>query len=138
MTEPAGGARKIPLFREGLDLDLRQSGAGASELGLEVKDSYLNAVGVLHGGAVFTLVDASMACAIMETLGEGETCVSVEIKVNNVAPVRSGTIIARSTIGHRGRTLVHVETDVRTTHGRLVAKGLGTFFVRPPHGTGSA
>ena len=95
--------------------------------------SHLNAVGVLHGGAVFTLVDTGMACAIMETLHQGETCVSVEIKVNNVAPVRGGTtLVARSVVGHRGRTLAHVETDVRTERGRLVAKGLGTFFIRTP------
>lgn len=124
--------RKIPLFKEGVELELVQSGVGASEVTLDVKPSHLNAVGVLHGGAVFTLVDTGMACAIMETLQQGETCVSVEIKVNNVAPVKSGTIVARSTIGHRGKTLVHVETDVRTSHGRLVAKGLGTFFVRTP------
>lgn len=125
-------ARKIPLFKEGVELELHQSGGGAAEVTLDVKPSHLNAVGVLHGGAVFTLVDTSMACAIMETLRQGETCVSVEIKVNNVAPVKEGTIVARSVIGHRGKTLVHVETDVRTSHGRLVAKGLGTFFVRTP------
>jgi len=124
--------RRIPLFKEGFELELVQSSAGAAVVQLAVKPSHLNAVGVLHGGAVFTLVDTSMACAIMETLRQGETCVSVEIKVNNVAPVKEGTIVARSAVGHRGRTLVHVETDVRTTHGRLVAKGLGTFFVRTP------
>jgi uncharacterized protein (TIGR00369 family) len=127
--------RKIPLFKEGIELELVQSSAGASEVSLHVKASHMNAVGVLHGGAVFTLVDSSMACAIMETLKLGETCVSVEIKVNNVAPVREGTtIVARSAIGHRGKTIVHVETDVRTAHGRLVAKGLGTFYVRSKSG----
>lgn len=127
--------RKIPLFLEGIELDLVQSSGGAAVVSLDVKPSHMNAVGVLHGGAVFTLVDASMACAIMETLNLGETCVSVEIKVNNVAPVKEGTIVARSAIGHRGKTLVHIETDVRTSHGRLVAKGLGTFFVRSKSGS---
>jgi uncharacterized protein (TIGR00369 family) len=127
--------RKIPLFKEGIELELVSSSAGASEVSLNVKASHMNAVKVLHGGAVFTLVDSSMACAIMETLKLGETCVSVEIKVNNVAPVREGTtIVARSAIGHRGKTIVHVETDVRTAHGRLVAKGLGTFYVRSKSG----
>ncbi len=127
--------KKIPLFKEGIELELVQSSAGASEVSLLVRASHMNAVGVLHGGAVFTLVDSSMACAIMETLRLGETCVSVEIKVNNVAPVREGTtIVARSAIGHRGKTIVHVETDVRTAHGRLVAKGLGTFYVRSKGG----
>ena len=123
---------KVPLFQEGIELEIVQSSNGVAEVALDVKPSHLNAVGVLHGGAVFTLVDTSMAVAIMETLKQGETCVSIEIKVNNVAPVKEGTIIARSVIGHRGKTIVHVESDVRTSHGRLVAKGLGTFFVRTP------
>jgi uncharacterized protein (TIGR00369 family) len=125
-------SRQISLFHEGIDPLLVQSGGGASEVTLEVKRSHMNAVGVLHGGVVFTLVDTGMACAIMETLRQGETCVSVEIKVNNIAPVREGKLVARSVVGHRGQTLAHVETDVRTQNGRLVAKGLGTFFIRTP------
>jgi acyl-CoA thioesterase len=127
-TEP----RPVRLFREGIDLMLLSSGGGASEVSLEVLPSHMNAVGVLHGGAVFTLVDTGMACAVMDLLRQGETCLSVEIKVNNIAPIRAGTILARSTVAHKGTTLAHVETDVRTAHGRLVAKGLGTFFVRTP------
>ena len=123
---------KVPLFQEGIELEIVNSSNGVAEVALSVRPSHLNAVGVLHGGAVFTLVDTSMAVAIMETLKQGETCVSIEIKVNNVAPVKDGTIVARSVIGHRGKTIAHVETDVRTSHGRLVAKGLGTFFVRTP------
>ncbi len=122
--------RKIPLFAGGIDLELVQSGGGAAEVSLDVKPTHMNAVGVIHGGAVFTLVDTSMACAIMDTLKLGDTCVSIEIKVNNVAPVREGTIVARSTILNRGKTIVTVETDVRTSHGRIIAKGLGTFYVR--------
>lgn len=124
--------RPVQLFREGIDLTLIQSGGGASEVSLAVKPSHMNAVGVLHGGAVFTLVDTGMACALMDMLRQGETCVSVEIKVNNIAPIRAGTIVARSSVGHRGTTLAHIETDVRTSHGRLVAKGLGTFYIRTP------
>jgi acyl-CoA thioesterase len=132
MSETRRSGEKVPLFREGIELVLLSSGGGASEVELEVRPSHMNAVGVLHGGAVFTLVDTGMACALMELLKQGESCVSVEIKVNNVAPIREGAIVARSTVGHRGKTLAHVETDVRTKHGRLVAKGLGTFYIRTP------
>ncbi|MBI3723214.1 PaaI family thioesterase [bacterium] len=124
--------RRIALFKEGIDLELLSSGGGASEVSLQVKPSHMNAVGVLHGGAVFTLVDSGMACAIMELLRQGETCVSIEIKVQNVAPVREGTLVASSVVLHKGRTIAHVESEVRTAQGRLVAKGMGTFFVRTP------
>ncbi len=124
--------RRIALFKEGIELALLSSGGGASEVSLDVKPSHMNAVGVLHGGAVFTLVDSGMACALMELLRQGESCLSIEIKVQNVAPVREGTIVARSVVLQKGRTIAHVESEVRTSHGRLVAKGLGTFFVRTP------
>ena len=44
------------LFKDGIELTLVSSGGGASEVTLDVKPSHMNAVGVLHGGAVFTLV----------------------------------------------------------------------------------
>lgn len=122
----------VSLFKEGVDLVIVSAEGGAAEVTFEAKPSHQNVIGVLHGGAVFTLVDTSMACALASTLRLGETCVSVEIKVNNVAPVREGVLAARSVVAHRGKTLAHVETDVRNSHGRLVAKGLGTFFVRTP------
>jgi uncharacterized protein (TIGR00369 family) len=120
------------LFNEGFELELVSSAEGLSEMALEVRRSHLNTLGVLHGGAVFTLVDSGMACALMELLAPGETCVTVEIKVNNVSPVTKGRLVARSSVSHRGRTLAHVESDVRTEEGKLVAKALGTFYVRGP------
>lgn len=128
-TEP----RPVRLFREGIDLMLLSSGGGASEVSLEVLPSHMNAVGVLHGGAVFTLVDTGMACAVMDLLRQGETCLSVEIKVNNVSAARDGTLHARTLVAHKGRTLATLETDVRTAKGKLVAKALGTFFIKTPH-----
>jgi acyl-CoA thioesterase len=122
----------VKLFGEGIDLKIVSAEAGAAELTLDVKPSHRNAVGVAHGGAIFTLVDSSMACALIPLLAQGQTCVSIEIKVNNVAPVKEGLLTARSLVAHRGKTIAHVETDVRNSHGRLVAKGLGTFFIRTP------
>src|SRR5579871_2421209 len=95
--------RRIALFKEGIELALLSSGGGASEVSLDVKPSHMNAVGVLHGGAVFTLVDSGMACALMELLRQGESCLSIEIKVQNVAPVKEGTIVARSVVLQKGR-----------------------------------
>src|SRR4051794_4363645 len=74
-THGAGDERSEPsmsdaiaLFKDGLDLVLTSSSEGASEVSLDVRPSHMNAVGVLHGGAVFTLVDTGMACALMSQL----------------------------------------------------------------------
>lgn len=125
--------RVIGVFAGGIEMRLTSCGGGASEVVLDVHPSLHNPVGVLHGGAVFTLVDTGMACALMELLAPDETCLSVEIKVNNVSAVRTGRIHARTTVAQKGRTLATLETDVRTETGKLVAKALGTFFVKRPH-----
>ena len=122
--------RSYRLFAEGLEIVLERSGEGASELHLDVIPTHRNGLGILHGGAVFSLVDTGMALALMSLFEPGESCVTVEVKVNNIAPVREGRIVARSVVAHRGRTLAHVESTVTHGEGKLVAKALGTFFVR--------
>jgi acyl-CoA thioesterase len=122
--------RVISVFPGGIEMRLTSCGGGASEVALDVKPEHHNPVGVLHGGAVFTLVDTGMACALMELLEPGETCVSIEIKVNNLAPVRDGRVVARTVVLQRGRTIATLDTEVRTAQGKIVAKALGTFFVK--------
>ena len=125
--------RIIAVFPGGIEMRLVSCGGGASEVVLDLRPELHNPAGVLHGGAVFTLVDTGMACALMELLAPGETCLSVEIKVNNVSAARDGTLHARTLVAHKGRTLATLETDVRTAKGKLVAKALGTFFIKTPH-----
>jgi acyl-CoA thioesterase len=122
--------RVIAVFPSGVEMRLTSCGGGASEVKLEVTRALHNPVGVLHGGAVFTLVDTGMACALMELLEPDEICLSVEIKVNNVSAVRDGTIVARTLVAQKGRTLATLESEVRTAAGKLVAKALGTFFIK--------
>jgi acyl-CoA thioesterase len=124
--------RQISLFHGGIDMRLTAYGGGTSEVVLDVTPALHNPVGVLHGGAVFTLVDTGMACALMELLKPGETCLSVEIKVNNVSAVRDGAITAFTKVSNKGRTLATLESEVRTARGKVVAKALGTFFIKVP------
>jgi acyl-CoA thioesterase len=103
---------------------------GVNRSHLDVRPAVLNAQGATHGGATFSLIDHSLGAAVDSVLGDGESNVTIELKVNYLAPVRAGRIDCESRVLRRGRRLVIAEADVHND-GRLVAKGLGTFAVVP-------
>jgi 1,4-dihydroxy-2-naphthoyl-CoA hydrolase len=79
--------------------------------------------GLLHGGAVMALADSAGAVCAFANLPEGATGTStIESKTNFLGPVREGTITAVARPLHVGSTTIVVETEVRRSDGRLVAK----------------
>ena len=83
---------------------------------------HANPMGTLHGGVFCDLADASMGLAWSSGLNEGETCTTIELKINFFRPVWGGKLIADGRVVRRGKTLGYVESEVRDAEGRLVAK----------------
>ena len=84
---------------------------------------------MLHGAAVYTMVDYSMGGATMSVLPPGEICATIEIKISYLASVRGGTLTAETEIIKRGRNVVFLESKVRDDAGKLVATASGSFAV---------
>jgi acyl-CoA thioesterase len=55
--------------------------------------------------------------------------VTAELKVNFLAPITAGTVIARGRLLREGRRLIVGEAEVVDQTGRMIAKGLGTWAV---------
>jgi acyl-CoA thioesterase len=123
---------RIDLFPDGLAFEVLGESDELVELALDVRPSHVNPVGVVHGGAVFSLLDTAAGFLVSRLCGPGETCVSVSNTTNNVAPTRpeDERLIARARVAQRGRTLVHVDTQAETRAGKLVARGLSVFYIR--------
>ena len=79
-------------------------------------------MGTLHGGVFCDLADAAMGTAWVTGLKEGETCTTIELKMNYFRPVWSGKLIAEARVLRRGKNVGYVECEVRDAEGRLVAK----------------
>ncbi|MEZ5311929.1 MAG: PaaI family thioesterase [Microthrixaceae bacterium] len=79
--------------------------------------------GVMHGGALMALADACGAVAAFVNLPEGAVGTTTLTSATNfLAAVRDGHANAASTILHRGRTTIVVETVISDDNGRTVAK----------------
>ncbi len=124
------GASIGPLAEQ---LHITNDGAqdGRSVYKLDVSPDLLNPHGVLHGGAVYVMVDYSMGGATMSVLPPGDICATIEIKISYLASVRGGTLRAETGIIKRGRRVVFLESKVADEDGKLVATASGSFAVIP-------
>ena len=80
---------------------------------------------LLHGGAVMGLADSAGGWCASLNLPEGASgTATVESKTNFLRGVTKGSIDAVSTVLHKGRTFIVIDTEVRETagEGRLVAR----------------
>lgn len=94
-------------------------------LELDWRADLCTAAGVLHGGALMSLADTGGAvCAFLNLPADSRGTTTIESKTNLLSAVRDGTVTARSVPLHAGRTVIVVETELRTN--RLVAKTIQT------------
>src|SRR6516164_4067505 len=93
--------------------------------------SMYNPMGMVHGGAVCTLLDTAAACAMHTALPEGVGYTSVEIKVNYLKAVTaaSGPLTATGIVVKAGSRIGFAEGKVTDAAGNLVATATTTLLV---------
>ena len=109
-----------------LGFTLTAVGEGEATIELKVDERLANPMGTLHGGVLGDIADAAMGMAWASTLDEGETFTTLELKINFLKPVWSGTLRARGRVVKGGRTVGLVECDVLDAQDRLVARASST------------
>ena len=99
---------------------------GRARMEITVDARHANPMGTLHGGVSCTLADSAMGLAYASTLGEGESFTTLELKINFLRPVWSGTLVAEGIVVQRGRTVGLAECSVTDEAGRLIARASST------------
>ncbi|MGB6155686.1 MAG: PaaI family thioesterase [Castellaniella sp.] len=69
-------------------------------------------MGFFHAGATATIADSAGGFAAMTLAPEGYTALSVEFKINMLAPARGESLEAIGKVIRKGRTLTIVQVDV--------------------------
>lgn len=78
--------------------------------------------GVLHGGALMALADTAGAWCAFLNVPQGSSTTTVESKTNFLRAVRSGVVEAVARPLHVGRSFIVVDTELRDSDGKLVAR----------------
>jgi len=111
-----------------LGCKLVRLGEGCAEVTLALEPHLRNRGNVMHGGALFSLVDIAMGLACSSSHGFDKQSVTVECKINYVRAVGDGEVTCIGTVLHAGRRTLVVEAEVRQGD-KLVAKAQGTFAI---------
>ena len=113
-----------------LGINTDEVGPGTMRCSVTVRDDLLNPFGLMHGGVVSALCDHMLGAVCFPVIPRGTWSATQEFKLNLVAPVRDGTVIADAGIMSMSKRLVVVRIDVvnRGDEGsdRVVALAQGT------------
>jgi len=77
---------------------------------------------IVHGGAIATLADETLASVAFTVADEGETTATADLKVDYYRPGRPGRLICRATVRHRTRRLAFCQATVEQEDGVVVAE----------------
>jgi uncharacterized protein (TIGR00369 family) len=110
----------------GMELDVVEKDRAV--MSLAVKEDLLQVQGVMHGGAIASLIDTAVALAIAATSAPEDRFTTVELKINYLSSIRSGRARADARLIRNGRRIIVAECDVFDSNDKLCAKGLLTYI----------
>ncbi|MBI3654507.1 MAG: PaaI family thioesterase [Acidobacteria bacterium] len=111
-----------------LGIEIDSIDDSTARLSVEVTEKLLQLAGVMHGGAIATLIDTAVAMAIVSVSEPHAKFTTVELKVNYLRPLKEGRIVAEARLIQNGRRIIVAECDVFDPQGKLAAKGLLTYI----------
>ena len=94
--------------------------AGAVEISLPFRDDLTQQKGYVHGGILGMIADTACGYAAFSLMPAGCSLVTVEYKINILAPAR-GSLVARGEVVRAGRTLTVARAEVYARDGKHVA-----------------
>jgi uncharacterized protein (TIGR00369 family) len=116
-----------------MNFGIVELGEGYAVFDVEPAEYHYNPIGVVHGGLAATLLDSAMGCAVHSTLPAGAGYTTLEIKVNFVRPMTTGTgrVRCEARLIHRGGRTATAEGRVIDGAGKLYAHGTTTCLIFP-------
>ena len=100
---------------------------GFAKTSIEVEDRHLNCLGIVHGGAIFTLADFTFGAAVMTS---GKVAPAISTNISFLKAIRSGTLYGEATEVSRSRKLSVCTVRVTNDAGELVALFQGTAYIK--------
>lgn len=95
-----------------LGAELGRIEPGFCEIRLPYADAVAQQHGFVHGGAIATIADSAGGYAGFTLFGADDGILTVEFKLNLVAPAKGEMLIARGEVVKPGRTLTVTRADV--------------------------
>jgi uncharacterized protein (TIGR00369 family) len=114
-----------------LGLELEEIGDGQARIHLEARDEMKQNQGVVHGGAIASLIDTAAAFAVLTKIALNERVTTTDLTIHYLRPVTSGRMTASARIVRGGRRLFVLSIDVLDARQQLIATAVTTYIKLP-------
>jgi uncharacterized protein (TIGR00369 family) len=130
-AEPALSLAAIPALAS-LSAEVLAADAQTLQLGFTVPAEATHGDGVVGGGALATMLDLSMALAVLMRLDASLTCSTISLMVNMLAAGLQGRFVAEAKIDRLGRQVAFAQASLfDEARTRLIAQASASLAVRP-------
>lgn len=110
-----------------LGIQLEKVSPGEATLTLAIRPELSQNHGVVHGGAIASLIDTATAFAILTLLKPDERVTTVDLTISYLRPGFEGQMRATARVLRQGRRLVATSAEVTDEAGTLLATALSTY-----------
>jgi uncharacterized protein (TIGR00369 family) len=119
-------------FRQLVGYKLTEWTDGAATVTLVIGPRHLNRSGVLHGGVLTTIMDATggYAGCYCPHKGRVRRSVTVSLTTQFMGQVKKGTITITARLRGGGKRIFIADAEARDSHGNVIAIGQGVYRYR--------
>jgi len=114
-----------------LGIRTTEVGPGTMTAELDIRPELLNPFGSVHGGVLAALSDHVLGAVLYPVIPKGAWAATTQLNLNFTAPIKEGTLTARSEIISITKRTAVVRIDV-TNDDRLVGLAQGTVTISQP------
>ena len=111
-----------------LGIEFVSAERGAATFALEVREELTRMGGLLHGGAVASLLDTAAAFAVHTVLEPEKHTVTIDLTLHFLRPVTSGRVEARARVLREGRRVCIIVAEATDSNGALTATMTTTYL----------
>ncbi len=113
-----------------LGMEIVEIKEGVCKIQMPFKQDLTHPYRIMHGGAIASLADSSVAMALISVVEPRDRFTTIEFKINFFAPVNKGKLEAHGKIIHKGSKTAVGEVEVKNEEGKLIAKLIATYNIR--------
>ena len=115
-------------FAKLIGIELDEVDSGTATLAFDIRHELKQNHGVVHGGAIASLIDSATAFAIISVLPPDEHATTVDLTISYLRPLTSGRALAVARVLRAGKRIITVSAELFDDAGTLSATALSTYI----------
>jgi acyl-CoA thioesterase len=118
------------LFAAFVGIELIEAGNGRAKACLPVSDRHRNGLGIVHGGAIFTLADLAFAAAVNS---RGRVAVAIHCSISYLKAAAGDVLIAEAEEISCGPKIAAYTIRITDASGDIIARFEGMAYRKKEH-----